>query len=55
MEVYEFEPQFKCLLVNDCDMQLLMQTTIMKQCGFGVDQATNGFEAFQKVMKTIDG
>ena len=31
-----------------------MQTTIMKQSGFIVEQATNGYEAFQMVAKTIE-
>lgn len=47
--------KMKCLLVNDCPKKLLMMTSVLKLANFEVDQATNGFQAFQMMQKSLQG
>ena len=45
--------KFLCLVVNDCPIQLGALSYIMRKLDFEVHQASNGYQALQKV-RAID-
>lgn len=45
----------RCLLINDCPSSLMIMTSMLMSQNFKVDQATNGFQAFQMVQKSMQG
>ena len=47
------QTKFRCLIANDDPSQLYILKFLFTQSGFEVTTAINGFEAYQKVIKSI--
>ena len=43
------ETKRKCLVANDCPMQLMAMSLMLERMGFEVDQVMNGYQALQLV------
>jgi CheY-like chemotaxis protein len=50
--VQVIDKEFKCLLANDCDLQLMIMTHILDDCGVEIVTAINGQDALEKVMES---
>ena len=46
------DKEFRCLLANDCDLQLMIMTHILEECGVQVVTAINGLDALEQVVET---
>ena len=44
--------EFRCLLANDCDLQLMIMSHVLDDCGVEVITAINGHDALERVLES---